>query len=295
MLQEVLSIGGTIFHLTDDTDELWMKAMNTQVDSGTLTSLNHFFLNLFFLSGWGLERGGSFNAPTWSVSIEVLLYALFFVTCLSARARRARSLLLIAVVGLGVRFVVPNLGRGIFSFFLGGLVYATYVRILARSDWNRFVRPAVAVLCCALAGLVLDLRYHWLCERVNSLSEHLLASGYGASVAKAVSKTPEILVTGFVFPMTILALCLVETVRGSLSSRFSFLGAWSYSAYLLHVPLQVAILLALGAFGVDAAEMNHGFTVPLFFGLLFIGCHLSYNYLERPAQEMLRKGFARHE
>ncbi len=37
----------------------------------------HFFHNLCFASSWGLEKGGSFNAPIWSVSIEVLLYAIF--------------------------------------------------------------------------------------------------------------------------------------------------------------------------------------------------------------------------
>ena len=41
----------------------------------------HFILQLFLASNWGFERGMSFNAPIWSVSIEVLLYAVFFVFC----------------------------------------------------------------------------------------------------------------------------------------------------------------------------------------------------------------------
>ena len=40
-----------------------------------------FFLNLFFASAWGLEKGNSFNSPVWSVSVEILLYAIFFVFC----------------------------------------------------------------------------------------------------------------------------------------------------------------------------------------------------------------------
>ena len=41
----------------------------------------HFFLNLALASSWGLEKGYSFNGPVWSVSVEVLLYALFFLMC----------------------------------------------------------------------------------------------------------------------------------------------------------------------------------------------------------------------
>lgn len=38
----------------------------------------HLTLNLFFASHWGLQKGWSFNAPSWSVSVEILLYAAFF-------------------------------------------------------------------------------------------------------------------------------------------------------------------------------------------------------------------------
>ena len=43
-----------------------------------LNDAYHFALNLFFATAWGFEEGFSFNAPIWSVSIEVLLYGLFF-------------------------------------------------------------------------------------------------------------------------------------------------------------------------------------------------------------------------
>jgi len=32
----------------------------------------HFVLNLFFASVWGFEQCASFNAPVWSVSVEVV-------------------------------------------------------------------------------------------------------------------------------------------------------------------------------------------------------------------------------
>ena len=252
----------------------------------------HFLLNLGFLSGWGIERGLSFDAPNWSVSIEVLLYAVFFLVCLSARARKPRSLLLFAALGLGLRMLLPNIGRGIFSFFLGGLVYASYLRLIARSDWRRALRPAAAILCCGLACLVLELRYGWLGASLESLARSSSGTISARAAGMMLGKLPELLVTGLLFPLTILTLALFETARGSLSRRFAFLGAWSYSAYLWHVPLQVALVLTFGALGVDARVMNQGWAMGLFFGLLFVCSHYSYNYLERPAQELLRRRFA---
>jgi peptidoglycan/LPS O-acetylase OafA/YrhL len=40
----------------------------------------HFFLNLFFISAWGLEQNVSFNLPIWSVSLEIIVYIVFFIT-----------------------------------------------------------------------------------------------------------------------------------------------------------------------------------------------------------------------
>ena len=39
----------------------------------------HLFLNLLMLPSVGLEKGYSFNAPFWSVSVEVVLYLIFFL------------------------------------------------------------------------------------------------------------------------------------------------------------------------------------------------------------------------
>ena len=43
-----------------------------------VNDLKHFFLNLFFISNWGFQKGYSFNGPIWSVSTEILVYIFFF-------------------------------------------------------------------------------------------------------------------------------------------------------------------------------------------------------------------------
>ena len=51
MLQQVLSIGRTVFHLTDDANQLGMQAVDTKVDGGTLTRLDNLVLQLLLHLG----------------------------------------------------------------------------------------------------------------------------------------------------------------------------------------------------------------------------------------------------
>ena len=60
-----------------------------------LNDIYHFFLNLFFISGWGFEKGYSFNAPIWSVSIELIIYMLFFFTIINLNRYKVKFALLI--------------------------------------------------------------------------------------------------------------------------------------------------------------------------------------------------------
>ena len=47
MLEKVLAIRRTVFHLTYDTNELWVETVDTEVDSCTLTSLDNLVVKLF--------------------------------------------------------------------------------------------------------------------------------------------------------------------------------------------------------------------------------------------------------
>ena len=97
----------------------------------------HFALHAAFVSHWGFESGHSFNAPIWSVSIEIGLYCIFFLYCL-VRIPNAVKLLLV----LFGTVLVIKLGLGglrwppaILAFFLGGVTYGlvnTYLKYQSR-------------------------------------------------------------------------------------------------------------------------------------------------------------------
>lgn len=105
----------------------------------------HLMLNLAFISAWGLERGYSFNGPIWSVSIELLVYALFwtFRRPLFRWGLVGPALLtFVFFVGLKLQLPGPLWACGMFflldvrpMFFISGLAGGVSLR------WLRCWRP----------------------------------------------------------------------------------------------------------------------------------------------------------
>jgi peptidoglycan/LPS O-acetylase OafA/YrhL len=245
----------------------------------------HFLLNLPLLSSVGLEKGESFNSPTWSVSVEVVLYVVFFLLCRWFRPG-VRVLLVLAVVGL---FAVPvlywPLGHGLGSFFLGGCVYLVYLRVL-RSRSRKTVTTV-------LAGLAV---IFWVTAASSLYLQVTTRQVLAALLLRVPSSVPlpsGIVATLVLFPLTILVLALVETERGTLGRRLSLLGDVSYSSYLWHFPLQLLFVLTALCLGGSRAVFHSPWVFLGFFALLLPLSLASYRYLEMPAQRYLRRVWAR--
>lgn len=176
----------------------------------------HFVLNVLLVPSIGLERCLSYNAPIWSVSVEVVLYASFFLVCW-LRIGRPWVLLGLSAAGFLVmnHYYVP-LSRGVGAFFLGGCTCWLYQRL----NWSGRVRALAAAMLggIALAGWSLVLVHPDLST---------IAAGVGLPSIPA--RTP--IVT--LFPVTVLALALMESEFAWLPRIFeklSILGDISYSA-----------------------------------------------------------------
>jgi peptidoglycan/LPS O-acetylase OafA/YrhL len=222
----------------------------------------HFLLNLTFISAWGLEQGFSFNAPIWSVSVEVLMYGLFFLFCRHVGQRMAAFAAALLLGWLVQKWNGP-IGAGMMFFFLGGIAFAIYRHAVASADalrlgaWLPFV---------TLAGWV---------------GAAWATSDAGFGIASAL-----------LFPATVLSLALLETRRGTLGRRLAILGDISYSSYLIHFPLQ----LAAATIAVKLAISEDIFYSPWFmlgfFVVLVALSAASHHLFEMPLQRMLRRRFA---
>jgi peptidoglycan/LPS O-acetylase OafA/YrhL len=210
--------------------------------------LRHLVLNLLLLNQVGLQGGYSFNTPAWSISAEFVINVAFLGAIALAPRARAVALLLgaLACVVL-VAMSTPPYVDGQFAF-----------------GWID-----VGLLRCVLgffAGVALHLLVAagWL-ERLRSLPRlvdvlALLALSSLGLLLVASGRHPP----AWHYPMSIAVAtaCVALTPLSSLAGRLlrhralTFLGDISYSVYLVHFPLQLAlhVLVARGLAAPDYAS-----------------------------------------
>jgi len=220
----------------------------------------HFGLHLLFISGWVRPQSEySFNGPIWSVSLEILVYAVFFLA-----ARRLCLPLwhfLIAAVVLvsgAVIFKMVPLLTCLLCFAGGGMICRFHGLIAA---W-----PGRG-LCLALATVVVG----------GSL--YLLQTLPPESV-KVI--TVVALIAAGALVMVFASLHLAGLPR--LVKLANFAGSMTYASYLLHFPVQLFWVLVCPSWIV----VGHPVTLLAY---LFVVCAISsvvYTRVEMPAQSWLR-------
>lgn len=237
----------------------------------------HFLLNLLFVSSWGFEKAWSFNAPIWSVSVEIFLYGVFFVLCRTLRPRLPVILLAIAA-GWFMLAPVHALGQGHIFFFLGGLAFKAYEAIMQRgaSRPASLLVPLLTLACWA--GAV------WAAGQQPQIEI--------APSLRRLGDDAFAIAIHVLFPLTILSLALLETRRGSLGKRIAFIGDLTYSSYLLHFPLQLTVATAVAAFSISPDIFYSRALFLGFAAVLCVASYATYHRFEVPAQRWIRKRYA---
>ena len=226
--------------------------------------LKHFLLQLLLASYWGFQDGYSFNGPVWSVSIEVMLYALFFIISFWLKPRWG-YLVILALLGylVELRTNIKMIGIGIFCFYIGGLTFQIFrgLRTTFKSHKLLFLGPVV-VSATSIIIVALIIENH---------------REYG-----------ELFLFTLFYPSLILALAILQDMSHRLGRSIRLLGDISYSIYLLHFPLQLLIHYAVEASGATVDFMNP-YIFTLFLSLLIGLSYLCYTYFEMPMKKLIRK------
>ncbi len=251
--------------------------------------LYHFVLQLFFASDWGFEKGLSYNGPIWSVSVEVLCYAAFFLVCRLNWLRWWQHAAMICLGYVVATYGPAFVGRGIFSFFIGGAAFYLYKALASRG-----ISPL------ALKVLTFCLLLFWALQTFN-LYMSILYKFYRAHVwrenfelfgrdlaGEFIQFCTLYAYRGLLFPLSIVTLALWETSYGAFAKRTAFLGNLSYSSYLLHFPLQMVVVALFRTFKLDFNFFYKPISMLLFFVVLIPLSLGSFQLFERKCQRAIR-------
>lgn len=221
----------------------------------------HFFLHLVFASNWGFERGNSFNAPIWSVSVEVLIYCLFWATRRWLARFGVVGPLVAAAILLGLNRFAP--GNPIFHcgyYFFFGTALSIASAALSRSD---------GLLASAIGAL--------------------LVAGIVGFYSGSISLVQLLGLPGM-FGGAIVALASLERfLQPPAQSVLSKLGDTTYGMYLWHVPVQLTLILLLGSGGTVAALAASPWFLLLFIGSTIVIARLGFVFYEHPARRWIRR------
>lgn len=224
----------------------------------------HFVLNCFFASHWGLQSGDSFNGPVWSLSIEVVLYFLFYIYASQIATNSPRhfvNLLIACGLLLAIRPAMPTpiaeILHAAVCFLAGGIAFFVWEKI-SRLE-NRHQLWLFAFICVGVAAALLL----------------FIATELRAALHFVV------------FPALVLSLGVAQSLSFGAGKNSRIIGDISYSTYLLHFPLQLSVIIT--AAYLDASiDFNR---VPVFLIFLVTLALLSigiFYWFERPMQKYLR-------
>ncbi len=218
----------------------------------------HFLMNLGFIQfGW-FNPIISFNGPSWSLSIEAALYVAFF-----AFARRFGAA------------AAPRLAFGALCLAISSL----RAWLPLSGPLNVFFAEGLG---CFFVGGCLQLTANWPDLRRFALGLGVLALGLGLLYASGGRReTMPILFAGVALVALAPGLRRVADL-----APLTWLGEISYSIYLWHFPVQIA--LAVVAVTLAPLDFSSAATLVLYLGLTLALSTLSFRYFETPARATVR-------
>lgn len=220
----------------------------------------HFVLNLLFIPYWGFDDGYSFNAPIWSVSIELPVYFFFALSIYRTPAR----LRVVAVLVLTMIFAATSLRD-----------YEALRTIGIRSDFAR----------CAMyffVGVFITQVIHPLTNRSAKLTAIL---SFVLVVALAIDVPNILWPTGIALVSLALA---SDTVLPQLRWKpIVLFGELTYSVFLWHIPIQLLLRRSLIVLELDNQLFGSPILLLVYLAATYIVGFLSFTYFEQPLRRLL--------
>ncbi|HUN58779.1 MAG TPA: acyltransferase [Candidatus Binataceae bacterium] len=211
-----------------------------------------FVSQLFFASNWFTSEL-SFNVQIWSISVEILVYIAFFLIVRNLGFGPAVAIIAAMISWLLLELAPKPFNHSVFEcgiyFFFGGLV----------SLYHK-ARPALPIAGAAMVLAIVSLLYG------------IIPMGTKPALALALS-------------------CIVVFARTehALLDRVAFLGNATYSSYLIHFPMQLAMVVAIDAAGISRHLMMNVPALLLYLAFVVACSLIVYRWFEEPMQDYFRR------
>ena len=247
-------------------------------------------LHVLMLHGFNTAWTATWNTPAWSIGSEWLMYLLFpFLMPVFRRLPMAGKWVLVALVAGLYAYLTRPLATG-----------PPFKPWLPHIPWmiDNIVFPNSFFRC--LAGFLLGMITHDLYRQQwakNQLKSGIVFGGLGVALAVAWHFLLPDLLTIWVFPLLILGATYTTGRVGTLlkTKLFQRLGDWSYSIYMVHIPIMFTFLaiqlVSPPAPKTALTAVHYGLQGPvtcLIYVLLVLAVSaLTYRFVEVPARRWL--------
>lgn len=211
----------------------------------------HFLLQLAFASNW-FTQDFSFNAPIWSVSVEIEIYALFWL---------AHRWLLRFGMLLPLGFAI---------------VFHEYLRVdgsswVAQCGFNFFL------------GVTLE-----IAQRISPSRTRLVALAMMAAGAALLYSGRIPLGIAGLFGGSLVFLAELDTLIPSrCAPLLTAIGDCTYGMYLWHVPIIISLFVVFGA-GLASVAPSPLF-LATFLTLVIASARISFLWFEKPMRQLIRR------
>ena len=234
----------------------------------------HFILQLFFASDWGFQKGASFNAPIWSISIEILVYFLFFLILRYLSKSILINIILIILCIFAKTYDIPLTNRGgvaspivscIVLFYMGGLS-AILFRIFEKKKYKFFLDIILGFALILVSVIIWQFEIY----KIDNFDK-IFVFFYAPALLYIASQNIR--------------------VKSSLQKSIEMAGNLTYSSYLIHFPIQIIIVTFFSLTNIQIPFYNVFFFLSYILLTLIIS-HVSYYYYEAPARKLIRLKFS---
>jgi peptidoglycan/LPS O-acetylase OafA/YrhL len=234
-------------------------------------------VNILMVQAWETTPYATWNAPSWSISTELFAYLTFAMACVLVGRR---SWVLMSVV----------------AFF-------TTIAAIANPAIMTQTFSLAIVRCLAGFGIGVAIHKLWTVYKPTLIAPTALEAICAASTVLAVAILP--LENGaWILPVFGMTVFIFALEQGGISAflrkpMFVFLGARSYSIYLVHAFALVCLFSVADVLGFvgELPDGNTGIILPsiaadllvlVFLALVVLVSHVTYRSIELPGQAMGR-------